>query len=511
MTAINAACAMSEFNISSVPRHGVVTLFGYGIQVRVDRGHLVLDDGIGPDRHHFRLPRVGHGLKRLVVIGADGMVSLAALRWLAEQGAAFVMLDRDGSVLATTGPVRASDARLRRAQVAAFLNGSALTITRELIGQKLAGQELVARNKLLDSKTADVIAYYRDGAATAETIEEILRLESQGASAYWAAWKALPVTFPKRDIPKVPDHWRRFDSRKSPLSGSQRLAVNPANAMLNYLYAVLESETRLALAALGLDPGLGFWHVDTPARDSLACDLMEPVRPQVDAFLLDWITREPLKRAWFFEQRDGNCRLMGSFAIQLSQTAQIWARAVAPFAEWVARTLWSGRLRSGALSAPPTRLTQRHKREAKGQSSVPPPIRAPRREKMCLGCGKTIRVGRTNCGECAIEDATKRLAEAAQAGRVASLGPEARAKHRASRQRHAQACSTWDASNQPTWLTVELYSEKIRPLLADVSSSVIAAHIGVSRAYAGCVRQGYRPHPRHWQALAQLVGYSPNT
>jgi hypothetical protein len=64
-----------------VPRHGVVTLFGYGIQVRVDRGHLLLEDGIGPDRRNARLPRVGHGLKRLVVIGSDGMVSLAALRW----------------------------------------------------------------------------------------------------------------------------------------------------------------------------------------------------------------------------------------------------------------------------------------------------------------------------------------------------------------------------------------------------------------------------------------------
>jgi CRISPR/Cas system-associated endonuclease Cas1 len=41
---------------------------------------------------------------------------------------------------------------------------------------------------------------------------------------------------------------------------SPRLAANRANAILNYLYAVLESETRLAVAALGLDPGLGFWH-----------------------------------------------------------------------------------------------------------------------------------------------------------------------------------------------------------------------------------------------------------
>src|SRR5229473_3619734 len=103
-----------EMTPASLPRHGVLTLFGYGIKVRVDRGHLLIEDGIGTDRRRVRLPRVGHGLRRLVVIGADGMVTLAALRWLADQDAAFVMLDRGGSVLATTGPVRPSTARLRR-------------------------------------------------------------------------------------------------------------------------------------------------------------------------------------------------------------------------------------------------------------------------------------------------------------------------------------------------------------------------------------------------------------
>jgi hypothetical protein len=39
---------------------------------------------------------------------------------------------------------------------------------------------------------------------------------------------------------------------------------------------------------------------------------MEPVRPQVDAYLLDWITRQYLRREWFFEQSDGNCRLSGA-------------------------------------------------------------------------------------------------------------------------------------------------------------------------------------------------------
>src|ERR1700746_441743 len=96
----------------------------------------------------------------------------------------------------------------------------------------------------------------------------------------------------------------------------------------------LESEARLAAAALGLYPGLGVLHVDSGNRDSLALDLLEPVRPQVDSSLLDRITREPLSRQWFFEQRDGNCRLMAPFAVRLSETAMTWRRAVAPIAEW---------------------------------------------------------------------------------------------------------------------------------------------------------------------------------
>src|SRR5436853_7233884 len=143
---------------NSVPRPGVLTLFGYGIQVIVDQGHLSVEDGIGPERQRYRLPRVGHGLQRLVAIGSDGMVSLAALRWLADQDVAFVMLDRDGSVLATTGPVRPSDARLRRAQSVAGQSGVALQIARQLISQKLTGQERVVNDLLRDSHAARIIA-----------------------------------------------------------------------------------------------------------------------------------------------------------------------------------------------------------------------------------------------------------------------------------------------------------------------------------------------------------------
>jgi CRISPR-associated endonuclease Cas1 len=490
-----------------IPRHGVVTLFGYGIQVRVDRGHLLLDDGIGCDRRQVRLPRVGHGLRRLVVIGSDGMVSLSALRWLADQDAAFVMLDRDGSVLATTGPVRPSDVKLRRAQALAHSSGTALRITRELISQKLAGQESVAGDKLLDSTTARAIARLRTEVDSADEISTIRLLESQAAHAYWSAWSNLTINFPKNALSRVPEHWRTFGSRHSPLTGSPRLAANPPNAILNYLYALLESEARLAVAALGLDPGMGVLHVDTAARDSLACDVMEPVRPQIDAYLLDWITRESLSRDWFFEQRDGNCRLMAPFAVRLAETTRTWGRAVAPFAEWVARAFWSTMRKPGR--PPATRLTQGSRRAAKGHIYHLPSKPAPRPEHVCVGCGKPIRSRHDHCADCLVAISTKSLLEAARIGRVAAQSTEAQSRRAETQHRNALAQHAWSSSSQPAWLDEEIYVGQIQPLLDGFTNKMIAETLSVSMPYAADVRTGRRrPHPRHWQALAQLVGVS---
>ena len=186
-----------NFHTIITPRQGVVTLFGYGIRVQVERGHLVLEDGIGPDRHYARLPRVGHGLRRLIVIGSDGMITLAALRWLADQNAAFVMLERDGSVLATTGPVHSSDARLRRAQALAHSNGTAIQLAIELIRQKLVGQERVTRERLKNFIAADSIAQFRTALSAVNRLEAVLSIEASAALTYWSAWAELGIPSPR--------------------------------------------------------------------------------------------------------------------------------------------------------------------------------------------------------------------------------------------------------------------------------------------------------------------------
>lgn len=282
--------------------------------------------------------------------------------------------------------------------------------------------------------------------------------------------------------------------------------MNPPNAILNYLYPLLESEARLAAAALGLDPGMGVLHVDTPARDSLACDLMEAVRPQVDAYVIDWITRETLKRDWFFEQRDGNCRLMGSLAILLSQTAPTWGRAVAPVAEWIAQAFWNS-VRKPARKdhTLPTRLTQRRRSEGRGNVFIPSKEPAQSQRNVCPGCGTTTRGG-LHCRKCGGEIARERLIEIAKTGRKAASKPEARKKLAETQQRHQAARKAWSDSGSSARITEETYFGQIQPRLAEITIATLASALGVSISYAADIRKGRRrPHPRHWQALANMA------
>jgi hypothetical protein len=41
-----------------VSRHGVITLFGYGASISVDRGHLLLEDRIGPNHRTGRFAKI---------------------------------------------------------------------------------------------------------------------------------------------------------------------------------------------------------------------------------------------------------------------------------------------------------------------------------------------------------------------------------------------------------------------------------------------------------------------
>jgi CRISPR/Cas system-associated endonuclease Cas1 len=496
----------SHNSVLIASRHGVVTLFGYGIQVRVDRGHLLAECGIGAGRHRIKLSRVGHELKRLICVSEDGFITLNALKWLSDVGASFVMLNRKGKILLVTGPAASSDGGLHRAQALALGNGAGLEICRVLIDAKLRGQEQVIRERLNAPASAEVIDSFRRSLPAADTFEAIRQKESQAAVAYFAALRDIPVLWPKADLAFIPEHWRTVGSRQSPLTGAPRLAVTPVHAVLNYCFALLEAETRIAVSAVGLDPCLALGlHTDSSKRDSLVFDVLEPVRPQIESWVLNWIQREGLRRADFLETSTGNCRLRSHLCARLSETAPTWGKLVGPWAEFVARALWTRK--SGATNARlATPLTQQHRRQAKGNFELPK-AHAPRPMKTCRGCGVELHGQRDHCSKCGVDISRANMIEIAHRGRILSKSTEALAKQSVAQKRQRAARRGWNPSSLPAWLTREGYRKMILPSLAEVTIPRIAAAINVSDGYASRLRKGLHvPHPMHWEALARLGG-----
>lgn len=66
---------------------------------------------------------------------------------------------------------------------------------------------------------------------------------------------------------------------------NRRPPRDPFNALISLGYTLLYSEASLAIYGAGLDPYIGFYHQLDYGRASLACDLIEPFRPEID----DWI------------------------------------------------------------------------------------------------------------------------------------------------------------------------------------------------------------------------------
>jgi len=370
--------------------NGILVVSGYGIRISVWRGRLRVDDGAGSSRRSVLLHRATSRLKRLVIIGHTGSISLEVFQWLAGIKAAYLQIDADGQLLAAFGPPGTDRPELRRAQAIASQDDRALSLSRRLVDRKLAGQaEALGRFAGLKdaNKVLAIIAAYRLAIAEVESIDAIRQAEAFAAGAYWQAFAPLEVRFARQDAANVPSHWRAFGGRSSQLANGPRLATNPANAVLNYLYALLESEATLAARIVGLDPGLGVMHVDQAHRDSLSADLMEPVRPLVDAYAFELLASRPFAARDFHETQAGVCRVTPPLNHELAETLPRWRELVGRVAEDFAAALDTGQV--------PTPITGR--RRAQGRPS------GPRRQSMKMTNGR-------RCGWCGGKPLPRRAA-----------------------------------------------------------------------------------------------------
>jgi CRISPR-associated endonuclease Cas1 len=420
----------------------------------------------------------------------------------------------------STEPVR--DGRLRRAQAVAGLTDAGLVLARDLIGAKLAGPAAVARSRLGAADPAAALDDLAGTARDASKVELVRRAEAQGASMYWQAWTETTMSFATKDQGRVPAHWRSFDTRRSLTNVSgPRYATDPTNAIVNYLYRLVEVEARFACLTMGLDPLLGVLHVDDRNRDSLPLDLMEPVRPIVDAWVIDLLEQQVFRRSDFHERSDGVVSVLAPTTHQLSETMAMWATALAPWAEQATRVFAET---SPYDVAVPTRLTQRNRlsKPSRIPSALPDAGRAELRvARRCADCGVPTKGQRKLCDPCLAAakvrsaEKAKLRSQAARKRRQATGQSDPtwsrevnQSRSKTMRQQKAER-DAWEAEHHGEhWDPADF--EPVRLALADIPMSAIMAATGLSRASCVSIRTGRQScHPRHWAKLADLVGANP--
>ncbi|MHB1318910.1 MAG: type I-C CRISPR-associated endonuclease Cas1c [Anaerolineae bacterium] len=230
-------------------------------------------------------------LNGIVVFGQVN-VSPFLLHRCAEDGRSLVWLNRNGRFKARLQGRTRGNVLLRRAQHLALSDKDRpALIARQIVAAKIQNSRQLVLRAARDTPNLESRAWL---SAAAERLAEILvRLKDCADldSVRGAEGEAAHVYF------RAFGYMLRGDRGAFGFSGrSRRPPLDRPNALLSFLYALLQSECASALEGVGLDPMVGYLHALRPGRPALALDLMEEFRPVLaDRLVLALVNRRELR------------------------------------------------------------------------------------------------------------------------------------------------------------------------------------------------------------------------
>ncbi|MDE2389234.1 MAG: CRISPR-associated endonuclease Cas1 [Betaproteobacteria bacterium] len=234
-----------------------------------------------------------------VFLRGDVSLPAALLGALGEHGVGVVILSgrigRPSLLLARPH----NDAARRVAQVRLSLDEFAsLELAREFIRCKLSRQiEWFA--ELRDN---DLQARYELSHAMRKLEEHCARIGDAGNAASLRGIEGSAAARYFAGLQAVVPGALHFQGR------NRRPPRDPFNAILSLTYTMLHSEIAIALHGAGFDPYVGFYHRLDFGRESLASDLLEPLRPLADRFVLTLVRQRVLDKD-HFTSTDAGCLL----------------------------------------------------------------------------------------------------------------------------------------------------------------------------------------------------------
>jgi CRISPR-associated endonuclease Cas1 len=270
---------------------------------------------------------------RIVISDGNGGISLDALNWMTDQQIALVQLDWRGQVSFVGGNSGyAANANLVERQLIIRGSQQSVDIARWLISEKIAGSIKTISEILPESENRET-AISRlnkwlsqiNKLGKSASIPRIMGLEGAAAAAYFQTWQRLPIKWSGSKRKPIPKSWLEIGPRTMGWRKTGQNARHPVNAMLNYGYGMLAAELRISLVSAGFDPGIGIMHGTKHNRIPLVYDLMEPLRPTIDAATLKFVQDHAFSSGDFTINKWGGCRLNPQMAKQIVKQAAISA------------------------------------------------------------------------------------------------------------------------------------------------------------------------------------------
>jgi len=260
------------------------------LRLDTDAEALLLYDGA------VRVGTVPLGPLQRVILRGSIQLDTSLLGKLGNRGIGLIFLSGRKAEPSLFLPRAHNDATRRIAQYQAATDPEAcLRIARHIVLGKLSAQIALLRERLATrpdiryilTRAIKGLSGMHAQVADKPRVAELRGLEGAAANFYFSALAEL-----------VPQSLG-FHGR------NRRPPRDPLNAVLSLGYTLLHAEAVLGAHAMGLDPYIGFYHAPAFGRESLASDLVEFLRPEVDAWALARFNKQELRVDDFSTNQEG--------------------------------------------------------------------------------------------------------------------------------------------------------------------------------------------------------------
>jgi len=267
--------------------------------------------------------KINHDL--IIIDGHTGNITFEAMRWLSKHNINLTLLNWNGQLLANVMSEQPKSGKLRIKQYQKYLDSTdrfeiALKIVQTKVEQSLnlleelsrfyASVDITKIRKAAEKEDLFLLDIMKNSEKqdVSKSIKQLMTYEGRIAGIYHdnltSIFKELYSEF-------------NFTGRKNKTNSRNYNASDEINALLNYGYAILESEIRKGINATGLDYSIGFLHEINQSRTPLVYDIQELFRWLIDVSVIQLLEEKKIKKSGFIITENYHMRLGESIAKKL--------------------------------------------------------------------------------------------------------------------------------------------------------------------------------------------------